>query len=139
MVKKYGAIPSPSLNEVHISLQMVATFFEGAGVVMSEELLDINLVQKHSSVELYWRKIEPLVKELRKQSGSLTFWEWFEYLYNEVTRNAKAAESAKTRSRSKIGRLGSARSQSDWFLSTSFIKRKHRTTLHFKGGNKKDE
>jgi hypothetical protein len=83
-VKKYGSIPSPSPNEVQISLQMVATFFEGAGVLLSEKLLDINLVQKLFFVELYWGKIEPLAKELRKQFGEPAFWEWFEYLYNEV-------------------------------------------------------
>jgi len=83
-VKKYGSMPSPSLNELQTSLQMVGTFFEGLGVLLSEKLLDINLIQKLFAVELYWKKIEPLVKELRKQFGTPAFWEWFEYLYNKV-------------------------------------------------------
>jgi hypothetical protein len=84
-VKKYG---SPSPNDVQISLQMVGTFFEGLGVLLSEKLLDINLIQKLFAVEKYWKKAEPIVKELRKQSDA-SLWEWFEYLYNEVKNQEK--------------------------------------------------
>lgn len=65
-VQKYGSVPSPSPNEVQISLQMVGTFFEGVGVLLSQGLLDINLVQKLFNVKGYWKKIEPVVIELRK-------------------------------------------------------------------------
>lgn len=61
-VKKYGLMPSTSPNEVSISLGMVGTFFEGVGVLLSEKLLDINLVLKLFAVEMYWKKVEPLVK-----------------------------------------------------------------------------
>lgn len=84
-VRKYGAIPTKSLDpsEVQISFQMVSTFFEGVGALLSEKLLDIRVVQKLFAVEQYWEKTKPLVGELRRQL-SPQLWEWFEYLYNEV-------------------------------------------------------
>ena len=94
-VKKYGPIPSPNvsaLNDVQISFQMVGTFFEGLGVLLSEKLVDINLVQKLFAVKVYWEKTEPLMKELRKQH-SPALWEWFEYLYNEVKRREQQLAS----------------------------------------------
>jgi len=85
-VSKYGDLPSRSpvdINAVQISFQMVSTFFEGVGVLLSEKLLDIKLIQKLFAVEIYWKKTEPLVGELRKLHAP-QLWEWFEYLYNEV-------------------------------------------------------
>jgi len=84
-VKKYGSIPSPSPNEVQVSLQMVGTFFEGVGVLLSQGLLDIHLVQKLFNVKGYWKKIEPVVIELRKILKDPREKEWFEYLYNEIS------------------------------------------------------
>ena len=82
-VKKYGPMPSTSPNEVLISVGIVGTFFEGVGVLLSERLLDINLVLKLFAVEMYWKKVEPLVKEGRKQLTP-EHWQWCAYLYNEV-------------------------------------------------------
>ena len=81
---KYGAILSPSPNEVQVSVQMVATFFEGVGVLLSQRLLDIRLVQKLFDVKGYWKKIEPLAIELRRTLKDPRQKEWFEYLYNEI-------------------------------------------------------
>ncbi len=80
-VKKYG---SSAPSDVQISLRMVGGFFEGVGVLISEKLLDINLVQKLFTVEAFWEKAEPIVKGMRKQLGRPTLYEWFEYLYNEL-------------------------------------------------------
>ena len=73
---------------------MVGTFFEGVGVLLSEKLLDINLILKLFAVELYWKKVEPLVKELRKQLGP-QHWEWCEYLYNEVKNRKQKLQQSK--------------------------------------------
>ena len=84
--KKYGSIPSSSPNEVQISIQIVGNFFEGVGVLLSQGLLDINLVQKLFNVKGYWKKIEPVVMELRKTLKDPREKEWFEYLNNEVSK-----------------------------------------------------
>jgi len=89
-VKKYGSVPSPSPNEVQVSLQMVGTFFEGVGVLLSQGLLDINLVQKLFNVGGYWKKIEPIVRELRRTLDASEK-EWFEYLYNEWKKREQQA------------------------------------------------
>jgi len=85
-VKKYG--PIPSMNEYQTSLRIVGTFYEGIGVLLSEKLVDINLIDKLFAVELYWRKVEPLIKDLRKQYHP-RLWEWFEYLYNEIKKRQR--------------------------------------------------
>lgn len=97
-VKKYGPTPSQntqSLSEVQISIQMVGTFLEGLGVLLSEKLVDINLIQKLFAVKVYWEKTEPLMKELRKRHDP-GLWEWFEYLYNEVKRREQQLASKPT-------------------------------------------
>jgi hypothetical protein len=80
-VKEYG---SSSAGDVLISSRMVGGFFEGIGVLVNEKLLDITLVQKLFTVDVFWEKAEPIVKGMRKQLSRPALYEWFEYLYNEV-------------------------------------------------------
>jgi hypothetical protein len=80
-VKEYG---SSSASDVLISSRMVGGFFEGIGVLVNEKLLDITLVQKLFTVDVFWEKAEPIVKGMRKQLSRPALYEWFEYLYNEV-------------------------------------------------------
>lgn len=77
---------SSSVSDVVISSRMVGGFFEGVGVLLSEKLIDINLVRKLFAVEPFWEKAEPIVKGMRKHLGRPALHEWFEYLYNEVKR-----------------------------------------------------
>ncbi len=93
-VKKYGPVYSTSPNEVRISVGMVAGFFEEVGVLLSEKLLDINLILKLFAVELYWKKVEPLVKEVRSQL-SPDQWQYWEYLYNEVKKREQKLQQSK--------------------------------------------
>jgi hypothetical protein len=88
-VKKYG---SASESQVAVSARMVGGFFEGIGVLVSEGLLDIGLVQKLFSVEPFWEKAEPIVRGMRKQQGRPTIYEWFEYLYNEIKKKREQQE-----------------------------------------------
>jgi len=76
-VKKYGSPVRPSpASDVLVSWQMVGSFFEGVGVLISEKLLDMNLVQKLFMVKPYWEKAEPIVKEMRKHQilGCVDSW-----------------------------------------------------------------
>lgn len=83
-VQKYGSPISPSPTDIQLSLAMVGGFYESVGVLVSEKLLDVNLVAKLFIAEVYWKKTEILVKELRKQLGNPALYEWFEYLFNEL-------------------------------------------------------
>jgi hypothetical protein len=89
--QKYGSLFSPAPNDLLISLQMVGSFFENLGVLVSEKLLDLDLVAKLFTADVYWKKTELLVKELRKQSGNPAYYEWFEFLYNELQKREKKA------------------------------------------------
>jgi len=80
-VKKYG--PFPSDNPVQTAFWMVPIFFEGIGELLHRRLVDIQVVDDLFVVEVYWKKFEPLMMDLRKQFGPSWF-EWFEYLHNEL-------------------------------------------------------
>lgn len=87
-VEKYGPIPSE--NPVQIAFQMVGTFFEGIGELLHKKLIDVEIVEDIFAVEVYWTKVEPLMKDIRKQFAP-GLWEWFEYLHNEVKKRKQLA------------------------------------------------
>jgi len=63
---------------------MVANLFEGVGVLLHRKLIDISMVADLLPVEMTWEKIKPIVGGMRKQFNEPRFYEWFEYLYNEM-------------------------------------------------------
>lgn len=91
-VKKFGLA---SQNDVTVSFQMMGSFYEGLGVLLSEKLIDVNLVQKMFTVDTYWEKARPLVFALRKQENKPTYYEWFEYLYNEMKKREQKPQQSK--------------------------------------------
>jgi hypothetical protein len=82
-VKKYG--PWYSETEVYTSLRMVGSFFELIGILLSGDLVDVNMVANTFGIpiETTWEKIKPLVEGGRKIYGPYLFYN-FEYLYNEM-------------------------------------------------------
>ena len=81
-VKKYGA--PFSKNQVPLALLMVGNYFEQLGVLFSYKLIDARLVSQLFPITTAWEKMEPFVKGLRKEYQSHGYYEWFEYLYNEM-------------------------------------------------------
>jgi hypothetical protein len=81
-VKKYG-MPF-SRNQVPMSLVMIGNYFEELGVLFSNKLLDAHLVDQLFPISKAWEKMEPVIKGLRKEYRTQTYYEWFEYLYNEM-------------------------------------------------------
>jgi hypothetical protein len=81
-VKKYG-MPF-SKNQVPMSLVMIGNYFEELGVLFSNKLLDAHLVDQLFPTSATWEKMEPFVKGLRKEYQYQEYFEWFEYLYNEM-------------------------------------------------------
>jgi hypothetical protein len=82
IVKKYGA--PFSKNQVPLSLLMVGNYFEQLGVLFSNKLIDAHLIGQLFPISAAWEKMEPFVKGLRKEYQSQRYYEWFEYLYNEM-------------------------------------------------------
>jgi len=82
-LRKYGAT---SEKPAYASVNMVAAFFEGIGILLHRNLVNISLVDDlfSSDVVLTWHKMKPLVEGWRKQFNRPQISEWFEYLHNEM-------------------------------------------------------
>jgi len=92
-LKKYGAT---SEHPAYTSVNMVASFFEGMGILLRRNLIDIALIDDLHSTDiiLTWHKMKPIVEGWRKQFNRPQMSEWFEYLYNEmVKREQKLAKT----------------------------------------------
>ena len=82
-VKKYG--PWYSETEVYTALRMVCSFFELVGILLSSNLVDVNMVANTFGIpiETTWEKIKPLAEGGRKTYGPYLYYN-FECLYNEM-------------------------------------------------------
>ena len=64
----------------------VGSYFEGMGVMVKRNLIDVTVVDDLMSGPLMsiWQKWEPTILEERRRRNMPTIWEWYEYLYEEV-------------------------------------------------------
>jgi hypothetical protein len=81
-VKRYGR--PMSRNQVPMSFMMMGNFFEQIGVLFRNRLIDASLISQLFPIDIVWEKMEPLVEGMRKEYHNPGFFEWFEYLYNEM-------------------------------------------------------
>jgi len=91
-VKKFG-MPF-SKNQVPMSLVMIGNYFEELGVLFSNKLIDAHLVNQLFPTSATWEKMEPFVKGLRKEYQVRSYYEWFEYLYNEMKKREQKLQQA---------------------------------------------
>jgi hypothetical protein len=84
-LNKYGAA---SDEPKYVSVNMVAGFFEGLGILLRRKLIDITLVDDlfSSDIILGWHKMKPIVEGWRKQFNRPQMSEWFEYVHHEMQR-----------------------------------------------------
>jgi len=73
----------------------VGMFFEGIGILLKRNLIDIGLVDDMftSPVKWTWEKLKDLVLEGRKVRNQPEILEWFEYLYNEMKKRETKLQS----------------------------------------------
>ncbi len=64
-------------------------FFEGIGVLLKRNLLDIEMVDDllGHSIKLTWEKMGPIEKETRKRWDDPRTFDDFEYLYDELMKH----------------------------------------------------
>lgn len=82
-LEKYG----PSSNvDAFASYLSTCAFFEGIGLLVKNKLIELELVEElmHSPICMMWEKTEDVTKGFRELYGSSDYWEWYEYLYNEL-------------------------------------------------------
>ena len=87
-VKRYGKFISK--NQVPMSFMMMGNFYEQIGVLLRNKLIDASLVDQLFPVITTWEKTKPLVEGMRKEYHDPGFFEWFEYLYNEMKKREQS-------------------------------------------------
>jgi hypothetical protein len=92
-VKKYGKFISK--NQVPSSFMKMGNFYEQIGVLLRNKLIDASLVDQLFPVSTTWEKMKPLVEGMRKEYHDPTFFEWFEYLYNEMKKREQKLQQPK--------------------------------------------
>ena len=82
-IKKYGPETNP---KAWYSSGSIASFFEGIGVLVYQNLIDVDLVGELMSrhVIRFWEKMKPISKEMRRRFNLPKIDEKTEYLYNEM-------------------------------------------------------
>ena len=93
-LEKYGAA---SGKPAYVSVNMVAGFFEGLGILLYRGLIDIALVDDlfSSDIVITWHKMKPLAEGWRKHFNRPQMSEWFEYLYNEMQKREQKLQQSK--------------------------------------------
>jgi hypothetical protein len=78
---KYESVP-----EKQNIFNAVGSYFEGMGVLVKRNFIDVTFVDDLLSGPLMslWQKFEPIILEERRRKNVPTIWEWFGYLYDRV-------------------------------------------------------
>jgi len=86
---RYG--PVTEGKEVHVKLYRVGWFFNGLGVLLHKGLADIDLINQLFGymVIWLWEIIEPVISAGRELYGQPKTLEWYEHLYNELTKHVE--------------------------------------------------
>ena len=83
-IKKYGAANNP---EAYTLFQELATWYEGIGVLIKRNLIDPAFVDDLMSGDTLWgwETFGSLVRERRVRNNIPFYYEFWEYLYDEVS------------------------------------------------------
>jgi hypothetical protein len=89
-MKKYGW--SAAMSEVGL-------FFEGVGVLLHKKLIDISVIDDlfTGPIKMTWEKMKPIIEGHRRQKQYPQFYEWLEYLYNEMKKREKQLQQEGTK------------------------------------------
>ena len=85
-----------SQETIPMSYFIVGNFMECVGVLLKNKLLDASLISQLVTVTDFWEKMKPLIEGIRKEEHSQSYYEWFEYLYNEVKKREKNLRQSET-------------------------------------------
>lgn len=90
--QKYGVVGE---HPVTTAFYIVLTFFEGVGALLKRKLTNIELFHELFAVKMHWKKIEPIIEDVRKHFEEPRLFENFEYLYNETEKYEKRLQQSK--------------------------------------------
>jgi hypothetical protein len=91
-VRKYG---KPfSKKQIPMSFLMVGNFSEQLGVLFRNKLIDISLISQLFTIPELWEKMRLIVEGIRKEEHNQGYYEWFEYLFNEMKKREQKLQQS---------------------------------------------
>jgi hypothetical protein len=82
-IKEYDT-SSLSMSSKWVPEMQIAQFFEELGYLVHSGFADFEFIYALFPVGATWGKLRFLVARIRESRNNPTYYEWFEYLYNEV-------------------------------------------------------
>ena len=75
-------------------LKILGNYFEGIGILVYKKLVKADIVYDFwgDIIQSSWEKIEPLIVEMRKDSGDVNTFAFWEYLYNEMKKRTQRSQ-----------------------------------------------
>jgi hypothetical protein len=72
--------------EMQAQFHAYASFFEGIGVLLNQNIIDLDLVASlmSSAIITSWETMRPIILRMREKNGEEMLYSSFEYLYNRV-------------------------------------------------------
>ena len=95
MQRNFDPVDNP---DTRVSWFSVASFFEGVGVLLKRNLIDISMVDDllATAIRMTWEKIGPIETESRKRLNLPRLWDDFEFLYKELMKYHEEHPELKT-------------------------------------------
>ena len=94
-IKEYDTYSASNVSNWVPEIQ-IGTFFEELGFLVYSGFADFEFISTLFPVELAWEKLRFLIARIRKSRNDQTYYEWFEYLYNEVKKREQKLQQSKT-------------------------------------------
>jgi hypothetical protein len=88
--RKYGVYLSD--NPENAALLSVKNSFLVIGLLLQRKLVDPEILS-HLPVFMTWNKVKPIVEGVRKETNDPSWYEEFEYLYNEMKKKEQKLQS----------------------------------------------
>ncbi|MHA2313943.1 MAG: DUF4760 domain-containing protein [Candidatus Hermodarchaeia archaeon] len=79
-IEKYG---DPLFDKAFIT---IAAYYDGLGFLLHKRLIDVEIIEYilTGGITGAWKKLQPLIIEMRKDRHLPELLKWFEYLYEEM-------------------------------------------------------
>ena len=97
---------NPETRDNHLAMSTMMNFYEGVGVLVKLNLVDIRLISylMSSTTRAFWEKVESIVKEGREHGYGPGWLMETEYLYNELVKYLEEHPEFETQRQLRINR-----------------------------------
>jgi hypothetical protein len=79
-LRKYSERPE------HMAMKILGNYFEGIGILVNKKLVDAEIVHAFwgDIILSSWEQIKPLIADMRRDSGDMNMFVFWEHLYDEM-------------------------------------------------------